>query len=124
MTPMQNSSFSMDGVDADMVGSHMLHEYKNEIARLRFQNNQLLMEGEAKAIAYENVMEENQVLVSKLENLENVFIGQPSRRSDDNARSQLSQEYAESSILVENNELRRRVALLEQEKLEMKTVLQ
>ena len=31
---------------------------------------------------YENVMFENQTLLSKLENLENVFIGQPSRRPD------------------------------------------
>ena len=46
---------------------------------------------------YENVMFENQTLYNKLENLENVFIGQPSRRSNAETTS-LPQEYAESTI--------------------------
>ena len=78
---------------------------------------------------YENVMFENQTLFNKLENLENVFIGQPSRRPNtfptaQQANDNLTQEYAESTIQVANNELRRKVAILEQEKLEMKAMLQ
>lgn len=57
-------------------------ELQSEINRLRFQNNQLLMLREAREKEHEQVMFENQTLISKLENLENVFIGQPSRRPD------------------------------------------
>lgn len=71
-------------------------------------------------------MFENQTLLSKLENLENVFIGQPSRRPNNMSQtsSNLTQEYADSTLQLENNELRRRIALLEQEKQEMKQILQ
>ena len=63
---------------------------------------------------YENVMFENQTLYSKLENLENVFIGQPSRRPNDlAATANLTQEYAESTVQLENNELRRKIVQLE-----------
>ena len=71
-------------------------------------------------------MFENQTLYSKLENLENVFIGQPSRRpySTTSENSDLTQEYAESTTQLENNELRKQVAKLEREKFELKTMLQ
>lgn len=39
------------------------------------QNNQLLTIRENREREFENVMYENQTLYSKLENLENVFIG-------------------------------------------------
>lgn len=60
---------------ADMVGSRMLQEYQSEIARLRHQTNQLLFHREVREKDFENVMFENQTLINKLENLENVFIG-------------------------------------------------
>ena len=80
MSPMVNNSFSMDGADesgADMAvaGSRMLQEYQTEIARLRHQTSQLLYHREIREKDFENVMYENQTLNSKLENLENVFIG-------------------------------------------------
>ena len=82
MTPIPNAAFNntIDGslsLDAsvDMTGSLMLSEYQKEIGRLRFQNNQLLMIKETKEREFENMMFENQTLYSKLENLENVFIG-------------------------------------------------
>ena len=71
---------------------------------------------------YENVMYENQTLYSKLENLENVFIGQPSRRPNtmSSTADNLTQEYADSTLQLENNELKRRIAIIEQEKAEMR----
>ena len=71
---------------------------------------------------YENVMFENQTLYSKLENLENVFIGQPSRRPNtmNSTADNLTQEYADSTLQLENNELKRRIAIIEQEKAEMR----
>ena len=53
----------------------MMHEFQNEISRLRNQNNHLMFQKEAREREYENVMFENQTLYNKLENLENVFIG-------------------------------------------------
>ena len=67
-------------------------------------------------------MYENQTLYSKLENLENVFIGQPSRRPNtmNSTADNLTQEYADSTLQLENNELKRRIAIIEQEKAEMR----
>ena len=56
------------------------------------QNNQLLMMREAREHEYESLMLENLTLISKLDNLETVFIGQSSRDK------QLPREYAESTI--------------------------
>lgn len=106
-----------------MVGSRMLQEYQSEIARLRHQTNQLLFHRDVREKDFENVMFENQTLINKLENLENVFIGQPSRRPTNQTMDNLVQEYSESTIIVENNELRRKVAILEQEKMELKLIL-
>ena len=101
MTPGNNSfeanSADTSGLGADYAGSRMLQEYQNEIARLRHQNNQMMYMSEVREKEYENVMFENQTLYNKLENLENVFIGQPSRRSNAETTS-LPQEYAESTI--------------------------
>ena len=65
---------------------------------------------------FENIMFENQTLYSKLDNLENVFIGQPSSHKselDSERTAALQTRYSESNLVVENNELRRKVALLE-----------
>ena len=132
MTPGPNMDLSLTldtQGDSEQMGTQMVNGYQSEIQRLRFQNNQLMYQREVREKDFENVMFENQTLFNKLENLENVFIGQPSRRPNPLSMSQaasdnLTQEYAESTIQVENNELRRKVAQLEQEKMEMKAMLQ
>ena len=65
---------------------------------------------------FENIMFENQTLYTKLDNLENVFIGQPSSHKSelDSERTQaLQTRYSESNLVVENQDLRRKVAMLE-----------
>ena len=65
---------------------------------------------------FENIMFENQTLYTKLDNLENVFIGQPSSHKselDSERSAALQTRYSESNLLVENSELRRKVAMLE-----------
>ena len=73
-------------------------------------------------------MFENQTLYTKLENLENVFIGAPLSRPTDQdlrgTRSQLTQDYATSTIMLENSELKRKLVLLENEKYDLKMALQ
>lgn len=86
------------------------------MARLREENDQLRYQKEVRERDFENIMFENQTLYTKLDNLESVFIGQPSSHKSEaeSVRSQaLQTRYSESNLLVENNELRRRTAILE-----------
>ena len=70
----------------------MMFEYWNEIARLRDENSQMRYQREVKDREFENLMFENSALYNKLDNLENVFIGQPS--------SQRSEAQSERSTLL------------------------
>lgn len=55
----------------------MINEFQLEVQRLRQENAEIRYGKELKEREYENVMFENQTLYTKLENLENVFIGAP-----------------------------------------------
>ena len=50
------------------------------MARLREENDQLRYGKEVRERDFENIMFENQTLYTKLDNLENVFIGGPDPR--------------------------------------------
>ena len=67
-------------------------------------------------------MFENQTLYNKLENLENVFIGQPAIRNEEGS-GRLSEQYAQSTLLVENAELKKKIEMLEMERAELKAAL-
>ena len=74
--------------------------------------------------AFENIMFENNTLYGKLENLENVFIGSSiAREGLNSAHSKMSQDYTTSTLMLENTELKKKIARLEEEKLEMKQAL-
>jgi len=83
---------------------------------------------------FENVMFENNTLYGKLENLENVFIGSAIQRdglssshshSQQNSsnHSKLTQDYTTSTLMLENTELKKKIARLEEEKLDLKQAL-
>ena len=94
---------------------------------MRQENAEIRYAKELKERDYENVIFENQSLYTKLDNLENVFIGAPLSRPNDpmhNTRSQLSQDYATSTVMLENQELRRKIALIENERTDLKRQLQ
>ena len=74
----------------DDIGARMFQEFQSEITRLRRENNEMLLQREVREREYENVMFENQTLYNKLENLENVFIGQPSQKSGKPSDGKLS----------------------------------
>jgi len=66
-------------------------------------------------------MWENNTLYGKLENLENVFIGTAIQRDGlSSANSKISQDYTTSTLMLENTELKKKIAKLEEEKLELK----
>ena len=83
---------------------------------------------------FENVMFENAQLQNKLENLENVFIGSAVQRGNNNqinsngAKSKnadgIKQDYATSNLMIENNDLKKRIFNLEQEKIELQQNVQ
>ena len=79
---------------------------------MREENAQLRMVKELKERDYEGVIYENQSLYSKLENLENVFIGSPLER-DNTKSTTVAQDYATQNLIIENNEMKRRIMLLE-----------
>ena len=60
------------------------------------------------------MMFENQTLYTKLDNLENVFIGAPLSKDDSSmsSKEQISKDYQTSNLLLENNELKRKLAQL------------
>jgi len=62
-------------VEGDNVGGRMLQEFEFEITRLREENQQLRFQKDLREKDNENIVFENNTLYSKLENLENVFIG-------------------------------------------------
>ena len=69
-------------------------------------------------------MFENNTLHGKLENLENVFIGSAIQRDGiSSSHSKLSQDYTTSTLMLENTELKKKLARLEEEKLELKQAL-
>lgn len=75
-------------------------------------------------------MFENNTLYGKLENLENVFIGSAIQRDglasghgSGAHTNKLSHDYTTSTLMLENNELKKKIARLEEEKLELKQAL-
>ncbi len=70
-------------------------------------------------------MFENNTLYGKLENLENVFIGSAIQRDglSSSHSNKLTQDYTTSTLMLENTELKKKIARLEEEKLELKQAL-
>jgi kinesin family protein 12 len=100
----------------------MLQEFEYELQRLREENSQLRYQKELKERDFENVMFENNTLFGKLENLENVFIGSAIQRDGlvSSSSSKLSNDYTTSTLMLENTELKKKIARLEEDKLELK----
>ena len=81
-------------------------------------------------------MFENAQLQNKLENLENVFIGSAIQRDGKKpgtgslnhqakaGADSLKQDYATSNLMIENNDLKKRIFQLEQEKIELQQNVQ
>lgn len=120
MMPMVGGSVGAGGE----AGFRMLQEFEFELQRLREENSQLRYQKELTERDFENVMFENNTLYGKLENLENVFIGSSIQRDGlQSSHSKMSQEYTTSTLLLENTELKKKIARLEEEKLEMKQAM-
>ena len=104
---------------SDEAAGRMMMEYQSEVIRLRNENQEMLFGREVQEQQFENLMFENQTLYQKLDNLENVFIGQPTRlrspADDQYSQENFTREYAEAQLKVENIELKKKVGSLEDE---------
>lgn len=106
----------------------LMSELHREVQRLRNENTEIRYSKELQDRNFENAMWENQTLYSKLENLENVFIGsrlpKPSEGKSEDSKSQLSYDYTTSTLMLENQELKRKLLITENEKYDLKMALQ
>lgn len=74
-------------------------EFEGEIARLKIENNDLKNNKEITEKNYQIVLNDNHALNVKLENLENVFIGNPIQKGDNRSQQRLiSDEYMASNV--------------------------
>lgn len=104
-----------------MVDGGLIGEFQIEVQRLRQENSEIRYQKELKERDFESVMFENSTLYTKLENLENVFIGTPlSKADDERGKQKFTQDYQTSTLMLENNELRRKIAQLSDENVELK----
>lgn len=106
----------------DFSGQQMMQEYDLEVIRLKQENHQLRFQKELTKRDYENVLFENHTLNSKLENLENVFIGSAIPRNKNN--SKLSTDYATSTLMLENQKLKKKLEYVEHERLDLSRTVQ
>lgn len=102
----------------------MLQEFDLETIRLRQENHQLRYQKELAKRDYENVLFENNTLNSKLENLENVFIGSAIQRNPAKSKTNLSTDYATSTLMLENQKLKKKLEHVEHERLEISKTVQ
>lgn len=105
-------------------GQLMLQEFDLEVIRLKQENHQLRYQKELTKRDYENILFENNTLNSKLENLENVFIGSAIQRNPAKSKSNLSTDYATSTLMLENQKLKKKLEHVEHERLELSSTVQ
>ena len=92
---------------------------EKELETLRHQNAQLRFQKEFTDRKYEEVMMNNNSLLDKLTNLENVFIGDQDQ-TDQEKENETQKKYSHKILITENNDMRNRIKILEYEKVEKK----
>eukprot|EP00826_Nyctotherus_ovalis_P044696 TRINITY_DN4846_c0_g1_i18.p2 TRINITY_DN4846_c0_g1~~TRINITY_DN4846_c0_g1_i18.p2 ORF type:complete len:190 (-),score=35.62 TRINITY_DN4846_c0_g1_i18:63-632(-) len=98
------------------VAKNFIEEYEKELRRIKEENVQLRYQKELSERDYQNVMMENNGLVSKLENLENIFVGAPIQKPSTGTPSIETTKYTISKLELENEGLKKRIVKIEEEK--------
>ncbi|KAM3136802.1 hypothetical protein pb186bvf_011061 [Paramecium bursaria] len=96
----------------------LLHEYQMEVNRIKQENDELRNARDVAQKNYHIVMNENNALQIKLENLEQVFIGNPITKGDQD-KAKLQEEYMSSALLIENSDLKKKIGQLEEKNMEL-----
>lgn len=116
----------------EIRGQDSLQQMESQLNLLRQENAQMRYQRELMGREFEGMLFENTQLLSKLSNLEKVFIGEtvtadygggydPMESGEESSKS--SKSYTHSLLVSENNELRSRIETVEQDKIELKGVL-
>lgn len=96
----------------------MMQEFDLEIIRLRQENHQLRFQNELIERDSDNITFEKSIQ-SKIENLENFYIGSAIKRNPIDQKAQIQSEYETSTLTLENREMKDKLRTLEEEKIEL-----
>ena len=124
----KSSAFYMMQRDQNMAlkSDDELGQLDHQLGVLRQENAQMRYQKELMNREFEGMMYENNSLISKLANLEKVFIGESMDHDSGNGyddSSTTAKKYSHGLLVAENNELRARIEHSEQEKIELKGIL-
>ncbi|KRX04696.1 P-loop containing nucleoside triphosphate hydrolase [Pseudocohnilembus persalinus] len=108
----QSTNRPLDEYSGDVPINKLVSEYQIEMNRLNMENSELRSAREVAEKNYHVIMNDNNALQIKLENLERVFIGNPQSKGDTN-KDKLSKDYMSSTLILENSELKKRILELE-----------
>ena len=123
---IQNGGLTDEEIDTFKVNnsSDKSEALEQEVQKLQSEVEELKKGKETSERQNINLVNENQILTAKLNNLENVFIGSDIVRSKDGSVSNdIGENYNLSSIMLENKELKKTIDKLELDKLEIKEII-
>jgi len=103
----------------------LMTEYNYQINQLKSENEELRQARDLAEKNYHILMNDNNALNIKLENLENVFIGNPVTKGDAQSKSRTKAEddFMISNLMSENTELKKRIRDYEEKNLELKVII-
>lgn len=118
--PSGNKLESNEHQSLDMPYNKILMEYELELDRLKNENEETRNAKELAEKNYQILMNDNNAQNLKLENLENVFVGNPISKGNNTAEQRLlSEEYMTANLLQENTELKNNINRLEEKTMEL-----
>eukprot|EP00697_Spironema_sp_BW2_P012623 gnl/Spiro4/29223_TR14293_c0_g1_i1.p1 gnl/Spiro4/29223_TR14293_c0_g1~~gnl/Spiro4/29223_TR14293_c0_g1_i1.p1 ORF type:complete len:657 (+),score=-29.84 gnl/Spiro4/29223_TR14293_c0_g1_i1:112-1971(+) len=108
----------------EMPVNKMMGEYQYEVTRLKKENEELRYSRDIAEKNYHILMNDNNALQIKLENLENVFIGNPIQKGDNSnkPRNRIEDEFMISTLMNENTSLKNRIKELEEKNIELEVL--
>lgn len=121
LPPINNFKIGMD-VNSGNTGN--VGNLQEELEKFKDENFQLKKSKEQSERQNTNLINENMILASKLNNLENVFIGSNIvRNKDGSVANDMGENYNMSAMILENTELKKNLDRLELEKAELREIV-
>ena len=123
---MANGGLTQEDIENYKIsqGYRNNEELDKEIEKLKIENEDLKNIKETQMKENRRLSDENNLLNSKLINLENVFIGSDVMNKQDSAMSNISENnYNISAIIVENTELKKTIDKLEMDKIQLQEII-
>jgi len=117
----QNDLGESTDYEMELPVNKLMTEYNYEITRLKNENEELRHARDLAEKNYHVLMNDNNALNLKLQNLENVFIGGPVQKGESGSKNKtkIEDEFMISSLMSENTELKTRIKTLEDKNMEL-----